>query len=317
MTCLTAHVPVTVSTRQVRFISPSVTTRAARTGPRPKAAATAANTSASAATPVVAVAVLTTGYVYQTNRKVQPMTPHSWIRPRRCVLAVEGLCFAGKTTLIRYLADTLAPHVIATAEYTDLGPLPPWPPRDHDQVTMTLLHLLDRERARTAAVRTRLAHLPATTDVVVLLDRSPITLIAHEYGMQILHVPANPTQAADLSTRAAAAGHILTPDAYLYLSVPDEATTARRTTRGPVAAHLDHPHVRARIDIVYQSWLRLVPPARVLRLDGTWPLPVQAVTVTNFLTGIGGPSAPPWHLLTGRVPALPQARSSQAKGETS
>ena len=139
--------------------------------------------------------------------------------------------------------------------------------------------------------------------MVVALDRSPVTLIAHEYGMQAIGVPADPDQAAALFTRAATAGHILVPDAYLYLSVPDETTTERRTIRGPVAAHLDHPAVRARVDSACRTWLRLVPDARVLRLDGTRPLPDQAASVAAFLATLGGPPPPRWQALTGRVAA--------------
>lgn len=232
------------------------------------------------------------------------MTRGPWNRPR-CVVAVEGLCFAGKTTLIRHLVDVLGPDLVTGVEYTDLGPLPPWPPADHDQVTAALRRLLGYERLRAAAVRAQLANCP---DAVVLLDRSPLTLIAHEYGMQALNVPADPAGAATLFSQAAATGRILTPDAYLYLSVPDKVTVARRAARGPVAAHLDHPAVRARIDAACQAWLRLVPPARMAQLDGTLPPAAHIATVARFLDRLDGPPPPPWRMLTSRVPALAGAR---------
>lgn len=149
--------------------------------------------------------------------------------PSGCVIAVEGLCFAGKSTLIRHLVNVLGPDVIATPEYSDLGPLPPWPPTDH--VTATLKHLLILESRRAVTVRAQLAD---RRDAMVLLDRSPLTLIAHEYGMRALAVPADPAGAAALFTQAAAVGKILTPDAYLYLGVSDDVTAHGATEAFPI-----------------------------------------------------------------------------------
>ncbi|MBL6280168.1 hypothetical protein JMF97_28800 [Micromonospora fiedleri] len=215
------------------------------------------------------------------------------------IVAVEGLCYSGKSTLVRHLAPRL--DAIIAPEYTDLAPLPPWPPTDHTQVNTALRQLLDLERHRTRHVRTRIAARTHATGSrrshVVLLDRSPLTLIAHEYGMQALGVPADPSGAATLYADAAAAGQILTPSAYLYLSIPEPVTDTRRTARGPVANHLDDPAVRARIDQTCRTWLRLLPPRRQLILDGTVPPALLATAAAAFIRSLAGPPVPSWRLL--------------------
>lgn len=225
------------------------------------------------------------------------------------VTAVEGLCYAGKTTLVRAVA-ALTSAVIAL-EYTDLAPLPAWPPADQEVVSAALDQFERLERRRAAAARTQLSRRATAGRAgrVVLLDRSPLTLIAHEYGMQALAVPADPDGAARRFTAAAADATILTPDVYVYLSVPEQVTAARRAARGPVAEHLDHPTVRARISEVCSTWLDLLPPNRVLRLDGAAPVPELAATVARFLSEDFDRCrpVPPWTWLTAAAatPARP------------
>ncbi|MGC4885687.1 hypothetical protein [Micromonospora sp. DT227] len=215
------------------------------------------------------------------------------------IVAIEGLCYSGKSTLIHHLAARL--HPIIAPEYTDLATLPPWPPTDHSQVDAALRQFLHLDQQRARQVRTRIASrvhaAGACRSEVVLLDRSPLTLIAHEYGMQALGVPADPDGAATLYAGAAAAGQILTPNAYLYLTIPEPVADARRAARGPVAAHLDDPAVRARIDQTCRTWLRLLPPRRRLILDGTAPPSLLATTAAAFITSLGGPPVPSWQLL--------------------
>lgn len=218
------------------------------------------------------------------------------------VTAVEGLCFAGKSTLTRAVA-ALTGAVIA-AEYTDLAPLPAWPPADHATVTAALEQFERLEERRASRARAELDRRASAGCVggMVLLDRSPLTLIAHEYGMQTLAVPADPDGAALRYARAASAATILTPDVYVYLSVPDEVTAARRAARGPVADHLDHPAVRARITQVYSAWMDLLPAGRGLQLDGTAPVQTLAATTARFLSNAGrGLHAPPWTRLAAAV----------------
>lgn len=211
------------------------------------------------------------------------------------VIAIEGLCFAGKTTL----AHTLAPltGAVVVGEYTGMASLPPFPPRTLDDVAATLERFLRLERHRA-----RIARAAVTT--VVLLDRSPLTLIAHEYGMAALGVPCDPAGAAAIYAAAAEAGDILTPDGCLYLSVPDDVTAARQELRGPVASHLMNPQVRAGIDHACRVWLATLPPGRALELDGTAPSPALAATAARWISSLtAGLPLPSWRTMA-PVPSL-------------
>lgn len=205
------------------------------------------------------------------------------------VAAVEGLPYSGKSTLVRRLRTLLGGH--AAPDYSDAGPLPPWPPRTASDVEAALQHflLIERQRAQ-AAVR--------TSSAVVLLDRSPLTLIAHEYGMAAIGVPANPRRAVELYAKAAATGSILTPDAYIYVAVPDPITAQRRARRGPIAAHLELPAVRAAIDRACRTWLSLIPDQRRLLLDDDAPCGALAARAAAFVTAAAGAAAiPSWREL--------------------
>jgi len=136
---------------------------------------------------------------------------------------------------------------------------------------------LERQRALTA----RAAEAP-----VVLLDRSPLTLIAHECGMTALGLPCDPAGAAGIYSSAAEAGQILSPDAYLYLAVPDDVTAARQKLRGPVAAETDR---------ACRIWLDTLPRGRCLELDGTARPPELAAMALNWLAGLTPvPPLPSW-----------------------
>ncbi|ROO50790.1 hypothetical protein EDC02_5646 [Micromonospora sp. Llam0] len=216
------------------------------------------------------------------------------------IVAVEGLCYSGKSTLIHHLAPRL--DAIVAPEYTELASLPSWPPADNAEVSAALRRFLDIEEQRAREIRARTTSRkhqsgPGHREVIVLLDRSPLTLIAHEYGMQALGVPADPDGAATLYADAASAERILVPAAYLYLSVPDAISDGRRASRGPIAAHLDDPVVRARIDETCRSWLRLIPSRRQMILDGTMTPSLLATAAASFITDLAGPSVPSWRLL--------------------
>ena len=98
---------------------------------------------------------------------------HAVPSPDPTVVAVEGLCFAGKTTLARALAARLAESPFPSTP--TLAPLPPFPPRTTDDAAAALDHFLGLERDRARAARA------ARTGRV--LDRSPLTIISYEYGM--------------------------------------------------------------------------------------------------------------------------------------
>lgn len=206
------------------------------------------------------------------------------------VIAVEGLCYAGKTTLARSLARMSGAVLIG--EYADIAAPPPFPPRSLDDVAATLEYFLLLERHRAQAARS--ADVP-----IVVLDRSPLTLIAHECGMAALGVPSDPSGAAEIYSTAAEAGDILTPDGYLYLAVPDDVTADRQERRGAVASHLMNQQVRAGIDHAFRTWLEGLPLQRYLHLDGTLAPPKLAATAQRWLRGVAAsPPVPSWRTLT-------------------
>jgi len=207
------------------------------------------------------------------------------------VLALEGLCFVGKTTLAQALATQR--QAVAIPEYADLAALPPWPPGHRDDVVVALRHFLHLERQRAAIVRRAPRRL-------VVLDRSPLSLIAHEFGMERLGVPAAPDLAAQLFAKAAERGLILTPDAYVYLRVPASVSATRQARRGAVPAHLIDPRTQTGIEAASHSYLAAVPPRRRLILEGTAQVTDLIHAVERLLVGLPPPdeqAMPSWHLL--------------------
>jgi thymidylate kinase len=194
------------------------------------------------------------------------------------VVAVEGWCFAGKTTLARALARQGA-AVTVLAEYADLAALPPFPPRGPADVTAALEHFLALERDRAATAREAQAPL-------LVCDRSPLTLIVYEFGAAALGLPADPHGAADLFADAAESDHILIPDAYIHLQVPPDVAHARQQKRGPVRPHLMHPVLRDTVNAAYTRYLAQVPPARRLQLDGARPHRTLTARARGFLADL-------------------------------
>jgi len=179
------------------------------------------------------------------------------------VLAVEGLCFAGKTTLARALARRLDAPVVA--EYGDLAGLPPFPPRDIAAARAALSLLLAAEAGRSRQAR-------ASGSRLVIYDRSPLSVIGHEHAMRARGVPADPETAAAWFTAAARTGAILTPAAYICLTVPDSTYRQRQEARGHLPEHLVAPGVRDVLSRFYDACFRAARPGSVLHADGTTPL---------------------------------------------
>lgn len=215
-------------------------------------------------------------------------TPQSETPP---VIAVEGLCYAGKTTLARELARRLSAAVIA--EYADLAPLPDFPAASLFEVRTALSRFMALEagRARTACT---------VSGRVVIYDRCPLTLIAHEHAMAALGVPSDAPTAARWFSRAAASGAIIAPDAYVHLTIPDQTFTARQDQRGPLPGHLISPEVRTAISTIYAAYFSATSPARVLELDGSTGLPRLAERAAQFIADLPGRGinpAPEWAML--------------------
>ncbi|HEY2579271.1 MAG TPA: AAA family ATPase [Streptosporangiaceae bacterium] len=204
------------------------------------------------------------------------------------VIAIEGLCFAGKTTLARSLADRL--NAWLGAEYADMITLPPFPPATAAAARARLSALLAAE-----AIRARRARAADTR--LVIFDRSPLSIVGHEHAMWARGVPADPQAAASWFARAAAAGAILQPDAYLYLTVPGEAFRQRQRNRGQLPEHLIAPDVRSALSEFYTACFQAAGPGRVLSLDGTAPAGSLVGQAAAFATAIlaGVPGMPvPW-----------------------
>jgi TPR repeat protein len=104
--------------------------------------------------------------------------------------------------------------------------------------------------------------------------------------MRARGVPADPQAAATWFARAADAGAILPPDAYLYLTVPDEAFRQRQRDRGQLPEHLIAPSVRSLLSEFYAACFQAAGPGRVLSLDGTAPAASLAAQAAAFAAAI-------------------------------
>jgi hypothetical protein len=215
---------------------------------------------------------------------------------RPLVVAVEGACFAGKTTLTRALGGAIGAGVIA--EYADLGPLPAFPPAGVTAVRTALIRFLAVEAGRARAAR-------ALGRPVVLLDRCPLTLIAHEHAMAAMGVPADPGAAAWWFSQAARAGAILFPDAYIWLRIGERELAVRQARRGALPGYLAAPGVRAMTGGVYAAYFAAAGPGRVLELDGGLPAGRLAGRAGRFIAGLvesGAAPPPPWTVLADAMP---------------
>lgn len=205
------------------------------------------------------------------------------------LIAVEGPCASGKTTLVNTLSRHL-PAACVLAEYATLAPLPPFPPSTTTDIARSLRHFLALEQTRQQAAATTGAEL-------WLADRSPLTLIAFEDAVTALGVPGDPRLAAHLFTSAAAHGLIRAPDAYVHLTVPPHTARRRLMVRGPVRGDLTDPRFTTRQAAFFSAYLDLVPDQRRLSLDGRQPeaeLTTHAAAFIATLTTTRAPHPPAW-----------------------
>ncbi|HVB46093.1 MAG TPA: hypothetical protein VNF47_25765 [Streptosporangiaceae bacterium] len=143
---------------------------------------------------------------------------------------------------------------------------------------------------------------------LVLYDRSPLTLIAHEHAMASLAVASDPQAAACWFSSAAAAGAIIAPDAYLHLVIADQAFERRQARRGPLPPHLASPPVRAAISRIYDSYFAAISPDRVLRIDGSDSIAQLTARAARFIEDLPGHSADPapdWAVLANSTASTP------------
>lgn len=215
------------------------------------------------------------------------MTP----TPKALVVAVEGGCFAGKTTLAAQLSHSL--DGVAIPEYTDLAPSPPFPPRTHADVRAALNALRGLEIRRSA---------PAwrTGAPIVVLDRSPLSCIAFQYGVRCLGVPCDHRLACDVFVSAAQQHLIPTPQLYIHLAIDRDTARARQLARGAVAPHLMHRRVIDGMNHAYGHFLESLSRDRGLILDGAQPSASVTEQALTFIAARRAGSAIPataWNCL--------------------
>lgn len=195
--------------------------------------------------------------------------------PKRSLVALEGDCFAGKTTLAAQLSRRL--NAVAIPEYSDLAKSPPFPPRTHADVRAALDALRSVEIRRCALASNM--GLP-----VVIFDRSPLSCIAFQYGVRCLGVPCDHRLACDVFVAAAQAQHIATPQRYIYIAIDHATANARQLFRGPVAPHLMHPGVIDGMSRAYRHFLQALPSDRRLVLNGARPQASLVEQAVAFVT---------------------------------
>jgi thymidylate kinase len=145
----------------------------------------------------------------------------------KCVVALEGPCCAGKTTLGRVLARDMRDLVVAFvpcyADYVGGGRyLPRQEAESASERDRALRQLLEVEERR-------LARVPTRCDVV-LEDRSVHTLLAHSYALECRTGIAflNPSLQLLRSSSSPA-----WPDLVLYLDLPQRSVGRRNQGKFP------------------------------------------------------------------------------------
>lgn len=147
---------------------------------------------------------------------------------RTVIVAVEGPCCAGKTTLSRGLLKALSQltiaHVRCYADFVGGGRFLPNPvPRTLDEDAAGLKKLIHIERARTEAA------LHAESNLI-LLDRGPNTLLAHRHAIERV----TGLQCFGPAQRAVAEARLPSwPDLVLYLDVPQATVHERNRGKFP------------------------------------------------------------------------------------
>ena len=201
--------------------------------------------------------------------------------PKPLVIAVEGGCFAGKTTLAAQLSHNL--DGVTIPEYSDLAASPPFPPRSHADVRAALNALRRLEIRRSALAW-------GTAAPIVVFDRSPLSCIAFQYGVRCLGVPCDHRLACDVFVKAAEEHLIATPQLYIHLAIDHDTAGARQVARGPVAPHLMHRRVIDDMNCAYRYFLDAISGDRRLLLDGAQP---SASVTEQALAFIAEPRAGP------------------------
>ena len=185
---------------------------------------------------------------------------------RPCVVALEGPCCAGKTTLGRLLMGDLADMTVAFVPcYADHAGGGRFLPR---QEAATIAEREQALRQLLAIEADRLARVPGGCDVV-LEDRSVHTLLAHSYALQ----RRTSTGFLAPSARLLRSSPIPAwPGLVLYLDLPQAAVHSRNQGKFPPGSIYTDQEFNAAIQAYFRRLAGRKTP-QVAWLDATLDLP--------------------------------------------
>jgi thymidylate kinase len=182
-----------------------------------------------------------------------------------CIVALEGPCCAGKTTLGRLLIQELCELAITFVPcYADHAGGGRFLPRQQADT------VAEREQALRQLLLIeagRLAQVPQACDVI-LEDRSVHTLLAHSYALQCRTGTGFLTPSARLLHSSPVPAW---PDLVLYLDLPQDAVPERNPGKFPPGSIYTDPDFNATVRAYFRRLAsRKTPP--VAWLDATLEL---------------------------------------------
>lgn len=185
---------------------------------------------------------------------------------RPCVVALEGPCCAGKTTLGRLLVRELRELAVAFVPcYADHAGGGRFLPRQEAAT------VAEREQALRQLLRVeagRMAQVPHECDVI-LEDRSVHTLLAHSYALQL----KTGTGFLGPSERLLQGSPVPAwPRLVLYLDLPQDAVPERNPGKFPPGSIYTNPDFNAAVRTYFRRLAGRKAP-RVAWLDATLELP--------------------------------------------
>ena len=183
-----------------------------------------------------------------------------------CIVALEGPCCAGKTTLGRLLIQELCELTVTFVPcYADHAGGGRFLPRQQADT------VAEREQALRQLLLIeagRLAQVPQACDVI-LEDRSVHTLLAHSYALQCRTGTGFLAPSARLLRSSPVPAW---PDLVLYLDLPQDAVPERNPGKFPPGSIYTDPDFNATVRAYFRRLAsRKTPP--VAWLDATLKLP--------------------------------------------
>ncbi len=142
------------------------------------------------------------------------------------IRALEGVCCAGKTTLIKQLAKQLGAAVVP--ELPEFGRNLFLPFNSPDNVRLNAFNSVNLEK-----IRMRAAYGLTEITPHIVMDRSFLSTLALGYGAIDLIGPPSFKELADRVLTAMMNDELPTPHKTLYISVDSETVQKRNETRSP------------------------------------------------------------------------------------